>query len=64
MTKRSRHASGSASIENFSTVFAFVFFMSSPFPRCSLRTRRYRRVPALGSCYGVFVVRKENPRNR
>lgn len=64
MTKWSRQASGSDAIENFSTVFAVVISMSSPFHRCSLWTRRYRQVPALGSCYGVVVGPKQYPCNK
>jgi len=55
MTKWSRHASGSDAIEKFSTVFAVVVSMSSPFHRAPFWTHRYRQVPALGSWYGVVV---------
>ena len=55
MTKWSRQASGSDAIENFSTVFAVVIFMSSSFHRAPFSTHRYRQISAVGSCYGGVV---------
>jgi len=62
MTKWSRHASGSWSmttvdvvVDTSSSPLEFEFAIFLPFHRALISTHRYRRVPALGSCYGVVV---------